>query len=903
MAGPPRTAAEDAIAYLRGAVDLEIEEVLQLAATLEEQRRLRHAWKVLERARSGVPVVSPFHRVLAQEQVSCMYRDLRLPQQQRLELARRILIDCDDPTHSTDQRTLGLAGSIEKRFWKLNGHPQHLHRALAYYLRGARLGIAEDRGYTAINAAYTLDLLALLERRQAKGTGLEVVSARDRTAKAEALRGEIIGVLGPILDEVDGRGRWWVMATLAEAYFGIGEYDRAREWVERALEVSGVQEWQRETTATQLAALAMLRNEAEGLAGEWSAGVSAVLDALVGDHRACFEAARVGKVGLALSGGGFRASLFHLGVLARLAEADVLRYVEVISCVSGGSIVGAHYYLELKRLLETVPDAALTREHYVEIVRRVIRDFLAGVQRNVRMRVLAELTTNVKMIFLPHYSRTLRVGELYEREIYARVADGGGHRPRYLDELTIRPAGEDVEWRAETGNWRRRAKVPALVINATTLNTGHNWQFTTEWMGEPPVDIDEDVDGNERLRRISYGDAPEGYRRFRLGHAVAASSCVPGLFEPLELARLYDDRVIRLVDGGVHDNQGISPLLEGDCTTLLVSDASGQMVTERNPEGGLLSVLLRSNDILMARVRQEQHQELQARRRSGLVRGVFFVHLKRGLGVEPVDWVDCPDPYPRHQVDGAEEEDAAATLPYGIPVSVQRCLAGIRTDLDSFCDAEAHALMLSGYRVAEHDLATALPYLGTGEGDAREAWEFLAAEPAVREAALAPSTPMAKVLRVASSRAFKVWKLIPLLSALPVLAVGILLGVGAWLALGLEEGVVFPLEPVLYTVGVVGAVIGALFLLRFVPFVAPYRKAVSSVLIGTAMALGGFLAARVQLHFFDPLYLAFGSAERLYPSAEGRPPRPRSWFAFAGLRREPAGSSRAVSAAAELSEG
>ena len=36
-------------------------------------------------------------------------------------------------------------------------------------------------------------------------------------------------------------------------------------------------------------------------------------------------------------------------VLARLAEMDVLRSVEVLSTVSGGSIVGAHYYLEVKK--------------------------------------------------------------------------------------------------------------------------------------------------------------------------------------------------------------------------------------------------------------------------------------------------------------------------------------------------------------------------------------------------------------------------------------------------------------------------------------------------------------------------------------------------------------------------
>lgn len=49
------------------------------------------------------------------------------------------------------------------------------------------------------------------------------------------------------------------------------------------------------------------------------------------------------RLGLALSGGGFRASFFHIGVLARLAELDLLRPIEVISTVSGGSIIGALY--------------------------------------------------------------------------------------------------------------------------------------------------------------------------------------------------------------------------------------------------------------------------------------------------------------------------------------------------------------------------------------------------------------------------------------------------------------------------------------------------------------------------------------------------------------------------------
>ena len=62
------------------------------------------------------------------------------------------------------------------------------------------------------------------------------------------------------------------------------------------------------------------------------------------------------RLGLALSGGGFRASFYHIGVFARMAELGMLRHVESISTVSGGSIVGTAYYLLLKNLLEDKAD-------------------------------------------------------------------------------------------------------------------------------------------------------------------------------------------------------------------------------------------------------------------------------------------------------------------------------------------------------------------------------------------------------------------------------------------------------------------------------------------------------------------------------------------------------------------
>jgi predicted acylesterase/phospholipase RssA len=55
------------------------------------------------------------------------------------------------------------------------------------------------------------------------------------------------------------------------------------------------------------------------------------------------------KIGLALSGGGFRASLYHLGLLRFLRDSDILSQVTHITSVSGGSIIAAHLMLNWDR--------------------------------------------------------------------------------------------------------------------------------------------------------------------------------------------------------------------------------------------------------------------------------------------------------------------------------------------------------------------------------------------------------------------------------------------------------------------------------------------------------------------------------------------------------------------------
>jgi predicted acylesterase/phospholipase RssA/MinD-like ATPase involved in chromosome partitioning or flagellar assembly len=893
-----RENAKKARQILQGASGGTPDELFRLAMQLKGEKRFGLARRILIRARKDSRLNEDKNLLLRiiQQLSLCTRKDPDLPLDERLALSFEILKETnEDLSTARNRETLGLAGAIFKTWWEVDGQKQRLERSLAYYQRGYRDGDKEDYGYTGINAAYVLDLLANQEMKEAIQAGSSSESAKTRRQEAKLIREEIVARLPPLAKQSNKEWlakEWWFLVTLAEAFFGLRRYDEALYWLKEAAALQKIPSWEYEATARQLASIARLQDE--NPAAEMGEEVTKsraweVLRVFLRNDADALRSAFVGRVGLSLSGGGFRASLFHIGVLAKLAELDMLRNVEVLSCVSGGSIIGAHYYLEVRELLQNKPDSEITRQDYIEIVRRLEKDFLAGVQRNLRTRVMAEVVTNLKMIFWPNYSRTERVGELYEREIFSRVERQESKSPLYLNELRIQPADGPSDFSPRSDNWRRAAKVPGLILNATSLNTGHNWQFTASWMGEPPYGINTEIDGNDRLRRMYYHQAPKPHNRIRLGHAVAASACVPGLFEPLALSGLYPERVVRLVDGGVHDNQGVAGLLGEDCAVLLVSDASGQMGALKNPTSGLLGVPLRSNSILQARVREAEYNELEARRRSSLIRGLMFIHLKKGLEVDPVDWVGCDDPY--------EADDEAHTAgrrgpvtPYGVRKDVQQSLSAIRTDLDSFSDKEAYALMLSGYRMAGREFTECVKGFPPPPND-RPEWRFLSIEKPMDRARGFEDAhrELMRVLNVGSARAFKVWKLSSLLPVALVLGVIVLLtgilfvyraweslrncllfikglvwkfiGSAAdlvvWLAEAIFTAVLTPLGAVAATAIIIAVLI---FGGKIIQLIRRY-KPISNIAVSVLMASVGWLGARIHLHLFDKLYLRQGRVE------------------------------------------
>jgi len=487
-------------------------------------------------------------------------------------------------------------------------------------------------------------------------------------------------------------------------------------------------------------------------------------------------AAASSRLGLALSGGGFRASFFHVGLLAQMAMLGLLRHVEVISTVSGGSIIGALYYLHVKRLLESKPDAEIEDQDYKAIVERIEVEFLAGVQRNIRMRTFLNPVKNLRMA-LANYSRSDRIGELYDVHFYRPVLDPGRTTPIEMRELKIRPKGEREGFHPLRHNPSRRAKVPIILINATSLNTGHNWRFEASRMGEPPREdkAARDIDKNIRLRRPpSYGDIVATQQDFELGAAVAASAGVPGIFHPLAISDLYPGGIrVQLVDGGVHDNQGVQGLLDVDCKRFIVSDAAGQMEDERDPATGLISVLPRSNTILMARVREEQLFQLLERSKPP----VAFVHLRKGLSAEAVSW-NRPDGQPAEQTRREREADAPSEN-FQVAQRVQRLVSQIRTDLDSFTEVEACSLMLDAYNMSREELrrVQAITELipPAPRLDAPR-WRFLSVAPWMQR----PTPLFEKHLRVGGQLALKVFRLCPTATA-ATLAVLLALLIGVWM--------------------------------------------------------------------------------------------------------------------------
>ncbi|MDH3664334.1 MAG: patatin-like phospholipase family protein [Alphaproteobacteria bacterium] len=388
-----------------------------------------------------------------------------------------------------------------------------------------------------------------------------------------------------------------------------------------------------------------------------------------------------GPIGLALSGGGVKAAVFHIGVLARLAELDLLRRIDVISGTSGGALIAALYHLRLKRALDA--DGDVDSDRLIRIVAAVERDFLTAVQTDLGAKLFENPLINLKRMAARHSSAS-RFADLLHRHLFLPLWSGDRKRPIEMRDLAIHPRG-DLAFNPTIDNPMRYCKAPSLIVNAANLDTGRAWRFDVERMGEPAADPTTRRSNKAPLfTENPYRHLPDAHAGLTLGHAVAASMAAPGLLEPLRLRRLYPDPAqpsrrldVRLVDGRLADALGTDALLERGCGRLIVSDASG---FERSPGA-------RTD-----RAKTLQLEALEAKRPGGVV----LIHM--------LSEIEAPEIKPSGAVGhghvAKDRFDRDATS-YGVERRLQKLIAGMRANLDAPSELEAMSLMADGYLIAK----------------------------------------------------------------------------------------------------------------------------------------------------------------------------------------------------------
>jgi predicted acylesterase/phospholipase RssA len=526
--------------------------------------------------------------------------------------------------------------------------------------------------------------------------------------------------------------------------------------------------------------------------------------------------------GLALSGGGFRATCFHIGVLAHLAETNDLGRLEAISCVSGGSIAGAAYAVRLKALLASKFDVDIGRGDFIEVVKDVIETVTLFAGSNLRMRALASPKAILKMWLHPEYTYTERIAELLDKMLFLPLAlkhpsfakvskrylldqvqgneamtkpGSMGRFAAALDNAPIgwplapwdlreRPRGESLDFNTDRKyNASRSAKCPQVVFNATSINSGASFVFTPHAQGERPTPYAQQFSSRPRIPWTSYEDigarALSSPERLKLSRIVAASASVPGLIPPVLLRRAQEDALNVLADGGIFDNQGVHYLIETRCDDIFVSDASGQLRYEAYPDSSSFSMMARANDIMMERTRELGYKDLLDSLANNPAMSMAHVHLTKDLSEAPPVSTFRPDNAFRRNL--IHILDKAQTS-FGVVRSYQRAMAGLRTDLDCFCKLEAYSLMLDGYLQAREARPSGPPE--PGETAPSPEWPFMAVEQALKTDA--PSARLTAILELGSNRFLRLPRLLwRMAMATPVGRIpGLRIGlVGAGLAL------------------------------------------------------------------------------------------------------------------------
>lgn len=239
---------------------------------------------------------------------------------------------------------------------------------------------------------------------------------------------------------------------------------------------------------------------------------------------------------LCLSGGGYRAMLFHLGALWRLNELGYLKKLDRVSSVSGGSIAAALLGFKWAKL--SFDEQGIGQRFTAEVVEP--------------LRRLANTAIDIEAII----GGILLPGSISDKVIQA-------YREHLFGSATLQ----------DLPDW------PRFVINATNVQSGALWRFMKPYM---------------RDYRVGEVKNPQ----VELAVAVAASTAFPPFLSPVQLKLPASDFTpnsgldlqsppfttgVFLTDGGVYDNLALETAWKR-YDTILVSDAGGHIGAEAEPK-------------------------------------------------------------------------------------------------------------------------------------------------------------------------------------------------------------------------------------------------------------------------------------------------------------------------------
>jgi NTE family protein len=358
-------------------------------------------------------------------------------------------------------------------------------------------------------------------------------------------------------------------------------------------------------------------------------------------------------IALALSGGGFRAMLFHAGALMRLNELGLLSKVSRISSVSGGSIASGYLAYVWKQLGDA--DRAGS---YAQFKEKYVAPMLAFSRQKIDV---GDILTGL----LPWTSAAEQVQDSYDKALFH---------------------GMKLQALPDT---------PQFIFCATNLQTGVNFRFTKPYAGDYV------------LGRVANPDLP-------LSTAVTASSAFPPFLSPFVLTLpagsftnwpgqaagaggVVDPAPFRskvyLTDGGVYDNHGLEPIVKR-YMTLLVSDGGAPFARTAEVATDPIRQLQHVFDITDNQVRSLRRRDLVAR-----YQAAEKAKLPAGQ----------TDPYARFGSYWGIDTDPGKVSPTGAlpckPATAQQ-LASLATRLSDLGETPSKQLINWGYAISDRCIRT-----------------------------------------------------------------------------------------------------------------------------------------------------------------------------------------------------